>query len=310
MAEEIPTYDEFMLPVLKFLKDKKEHKTKEIYEAMCKHFGLDKQKRKLLPGGKSITYNNCSWAISHLKIAKFVEPIKTETGKIKTGYCQITKEGLDIIAKYKNQLTRKDLYDNSVAYSEYYKKKSKTKKENLEKDFDIKESPEEILDTEYQKIKDKLVDDLLERIRGISPELFEKLVVDLLTKMGYGIGEVTGQTGDKGIDGIIKEDKLGLDEIYIQAKLWDENKKVGGPEIQKFVGALKGKHKGVFVTSSDFTPAAKEERADAQKSGKNIIFINGKELANLMIDYNLGVSLQQSYDIKKVNNNYFDDFED
>jgi len=295
MAEEIPTYDEFMLPVLKFLKDKKEHKTKEIYEATCNHFGFsDKQKRKSLPSGKSITYNNCQWAIFHLKIAKFVESIKG-----KKGYWQITKEGLDIIAKYKNQLTIKDLYENSVAYSGY-RKKGKTKTEHIEKDFDIKESPEEILDAEYQKIRDKLVDDLLERIRGISPELFEKLVVDLLTKMGYGIGEVTGQTGDKGIDGIIKEDKLGLDEIYIQAKLWDENKKVSGPEIQKFVGALKGKHKGVFVTSSDFTPAAKDERADAQKSGKNIVFINGKELANLMIDYNLGVSLQQSYETKPL----------
>jgi len=305
MAEEIRTYDELMLPILKFLKDNKEHKTKEIIEAMYDHFRFsDEQKRKLLPSGKPIISNNCSWAITYLKKAELVKPIKT-------GFCQITKKGLEIV-KDRKQLTIKDLYDISDAFSEYQnnRKKGKTKIEHIERNSDIKETPEEILDAEYQKIKDKLVDDLLERIRGISPELFEKLVVDLLTKMGYGIGEVTGQTGDKGIDGIIKEDKLGLDEIYIQAKLWDENKKVGGPEIQKFVGALKGKHKGVFVTSSDFTPAAKDERADAQKSGKNIVFINGKELANLMIDYNLGVSLQQSYEIKKVDNNYFEDFED
>jgi len=176
---------------------------------------------------------------------------------------------------------------------------------------DQEQNPEELLENSYQEIRQALATDLLSILRKLSPDAFEKLVVELLVKMGYGgsirdAGKAVGKSGDQGIDGIIKEDRLGLDIIYIQAKRWADNNAVGRPEIQKFVGALAGQgaKKGIFITTSYFTQEALEY---APRNEIKIVLIDGEELGQLMIDYNLGVSTQKIYEIKRIDHDYFGD---
>ncbi len=168
-------------------------------------------------------------------------------------------------------------------------------------------TPEENLDESYKKIRESLANEILDKVKSCSPLFFERLVVELLVAMGYGgtlqdAGKAVGKSGDGGIDGIIKEDRLGLDVIYLQAKRWEGN--VSRPEIQKFAGALLGNQarKGVFITTSDFTKEAKDY---VKTISSNIILINGEELAELMIDYNVGVSVATTYEIKKIDSDYF-----
>lgn len=307
MTKEIPPFHEFFLPILKILADNKEYKVKEIVEKIYDYFKFsEEQKRERVPSGQQTIINNRTyWSLTYLKKANLLKSTQR-------GFYQITENGLNT-AKDENRKTLnvKDLR-NLGSFSEFHRGKNNTEKEQNEMDLNIQnETPEEILQNAYQNIKDKLIDELLEKIKNVSPQFFEKLVVKLLEKMGYGgsikdAGEVTGQSGDEGIDGIIKEDKLGLDRIYIQAKRWKENNKVGRPEIQSFVGALAGKgaKKGVFITASDFTDDAKKFEP---KNETKIVLINGKELANYMIEYNLGVSPQEFYEIKKIDNDYFED---
>jgi len=303
MTKEIPSFKEFLLPVLKSLVDGKEHELKEILEKMYVHFKFtDEQKMQLLPSKKQPTiYSRCQWAIVYLKKAELLKSAKR-------GVYQITEEGLNITKdKDRERLSVKDLYDCSEAFRKFQSNRLKEDDGLVEMNVQ-NETPEEILDNAYQKIRDNLVEELLEKIRTISPVFFEQLVVELLIKMGYGgpgEGKRIGQVGDEGIDGIIKEDKLGLDIVYIQAKRWKENNNVGRPEIQSFVGALAGKgaKKGIFITASDFTSDARKYET---KNEIKIVLINGRELANLMIDYNLGVSLQQSYEIKRIDSDYFE----
>ena len=170
-------------------------------------------------------------------------------------------------------------------------------------------TPEEIMSAAYQQIREALAEDLLERMKRASPEFFEKLVVELLLKMGYGgtlkdAGKAIGKSGDEGIDGVIKEDRLGLDTIYIQAKRWDST--VGRPEIQKFAGALQGMRakKGVFITTGSFSS---EARAYAERIDARIVLLGGEEVAWLMIDFGLGVSEVATYQVKRVDSDYFDE---
>ncbi|GAB4373309.1 MAG: hypothetical protein Kow0042_17120 [Calditrichia bacterium] len=169
------------------------------------------------------------------------------------------------------------------------------------------DTPEESLENAYQKVRSELTKELLLQIKSSPPSFFEKLVIDLLVKMGYGgsrreAGEAVGRTGDEGIDGIIKEDRLGLDIIFIQAKRWDVP--VGRPEIQKFAGALQGQRakKGIFITTSSFT---KEAIDYVSRIDSKIILIDGEQLADLMIDFNVGVSVSTVYEIKKIDLDYF-----
>ncbi|GHT56963.1 hypothetical protein FACS1894109_07760 [Spirochaetia bacterium] len=196
-------------------------------------------------------------------------------------------------------------------YNEFIKitNENKTDEETL---HDIENhTPEELMETAFHNIKRTLADEILEKIRNVTPSFFERLVVDLLVKMGYGgsikdAGKAIGKTNDEGIDGTIKEDKLGLDIIYIQAKRWKEGNIVGRPELQKFVGALAGQgaKKGIFITASSFSKEALEY---APKNETKIIMIDGIQLAELMIEYNVGVSNQQIYEIKKIDNDYFEE---
>jgi restriction system protein len=170
------------------------------------------------------------------------------------------------------------------------------------------QTPNEAIEVAYQKLRFELVDELLQQIKGASPEFFERLVVELLLRMGYGgsrsdAGRAIGKSGDGGIDGIIKEDRLGLDIIYIQAKKWDST--IGRPEIQKFAGALQGQRarKGVFITTSDFSQQARDYVALIDSK---IVLIDGEQLAQFMMDHNLGVSTVASYEVKRVDSDYFD----
>ena len=174
------------------------------------------------------------------------------------------------------------------------------------------ESPQDILDDAYNQINAALIDDVLSEVMKQSPLFFEHLVIKLLTQMGYGgsledAGTVTRTSGDEGIDGMIREDKLGFDQIYIQAKRWDRNSTVGRPELQKFVGALAGQgaSKGLFITTAQFTKEAKEY-ANKQHTTKNVL-VDGTSLAKLMIEYNIGVSVETTYSIKKIDSDFFDD---
>jgi len=280
MVKEIPPFHEFLLPVLKSLADNKEHKIKEIIEKVCVHFEFsDEQKKQLLPSKQKtpIIYSRSQWASTYLKKAELVKSTQR-------GYYQITEKGLDILKdKNRERLSVKDLKDCSEAFSEFQNsRRNNTEYEPIETDSNTQnETPEEILYNAYQRIRDNLIEELLEKIRVVPPVFFERLVVDLLVKMGYGgpgDGKTIGQVGDEGIDGIIKEDKLGLDIVYVQAKRWKENNKVGRPEIQGFVGALAGKgaKKGIFITASDFTEDAKKYEP---KNEIKIVLINGREFS-------------------------------
>lgn len=195
-------------------------------------------------------------------------------------------------------------------FPEYLEKISRGgKKPDTEKDNDAAQTPQEVLENAYQSLRQEVSTELLTQIKNSSPGFFERLVIDLLVAMGYGgtlqdAGQSIGKAGDEGIDGIIKEDRLGLDVIYVQAKKWENP--VSRPEIQKFAGALQGKRarKGVFITTSSFSQGAREYVASIESK---IVLIDGEELAGLMIDYGVGVSTTSVYEVKRIDYDYFEE---
>jgi len=301
----IPDFQTLMLPVLKFVSDKRQHALREVIENLATEFKLtDEEKSELLPSGSAFTFNNrVAWAASYLKKAVLIS-------RPKRGYIEITDRGLTVLSSKPESINMKYLEQ----FPEYIEFKNSSSNENnisisTELVPDQKNTPEELLANTAKNLDAALAYDLLEIIKSSSPNFFERLVVKLLLAMGYGgsrteAGRAIGQSGDGGIDGIIDEDKLGLDSIYIQAKRWEGT--VGRPEIQKFVGALQGNraHKGVFITTSDFTK-------DAQEYVKNInnkvVLVNGFSLAKLMIENDVGVSTVSTYKVKKIDSDYFVD---
>jgi len=293
----IPDYQEIMLPLLKLASDGEEHSLKEAYEVISNQFDLSEQERReLLPSGtQSVINNRVGWARTYLKKAGlFQDP--------KRGFFKITERGRNILKEGPSEINVKTLeqFEEFRKFKEY--KKPKGVRVSLSE-----ETPEEALENAFQRINESIADDILENVKSCSPSYFEKLVVGLLVEMGYGgsrkeAGEVLGKTGDGGIDGIIKEDKLGLDIIYIQAKRWDNV--VSRPEIQKFVGALQGQRarKGIFITTSHFS---KEAEDYVQSIENKVILIDGQRLAQLMIENNLGVSIVNNYAVKKIDSDYF-----
>jgi len=307
----IPDYQTLMLPLLKIISDGSEHKFNDIVEALANDFNLTEEERKeLLPSGTAFLFSNrAGWARTYLKKAGLLDGPKrgivviTQRGKgvlaenpltINVKYLQQFSEFLDF------QLNRKD--DNAVAV------------ENIQpvmsSGFEVKQqTPEELLELGYQTIRKSIEQEILTKLKSVSPSFFEKIVVELLVKMGYGgsiqdAGKAVGKSGDEGIDGVIKEDKLGLDQIYIQAKRWEGG--VGRPELQKFVGALAGQgaKKGIFITTSYFSKDALEY---TPRNETKMVLIDGAKLAQYMIDYNLGVSVQNIYEIKKIDSDYFEE---
>lgn len=299
----IPDYQSIMLPLLKLLSDSKEHLFREIVENLSKTFNLnDEERKELLPSGQQAIFDNrVGWARTYLKKAVLIDAPRR-------GVNQITQRGLEVLAKIPNKIDVKFLEQ----FQEFIEFKS-TKKDASEIEDKIEttndQTPEETLEYSYQKIRKSLAQDLLNKTVNLPPAFFEKLVVDLLVKMGYGgsikdAGKAIGKTNDEGIDGTIKEDKLGLDIIYVQAKRWQPGNVVGRPEIQKFVGALAGQgaKKGIFITTSSFSREATEY---TPKNETKIVLIDGEKLAQLMIDHDLGVSSITKYEVKRIDNDYF-----
>ncbi len=293
------TYQDYHRNVLNVLSDDNIKRSKEIKEEVKRLYNYsDDELKERLSSGKKLIDNNISWSITYLFHAKTIE-------RVGWGKYRITQRGKDILNS--NDYINNETLKQFPEFLEYI-----NQSENNQDDMSIVEevdTPNQIIDNNFNKLQKLLSEELLETIKNSSPQFFERLVVDLLLKMGYGgsredAGEAIGKSGDEGIDGIIKEDILGLDNIYIQAKRWDNT--IQRPEIQKFVGALSGKNasKGVFITTSKFSRNA---ISYAKNVNFTIILIDGEKLTNLMIDYNVGVSTESVYEIKKIDSDYFDE---
>ncbi|PSF38129.1 restriction endonuclease [Aphanothece hegewaldii CCALA 016] len=300
----IPDFQTIMLPLLQYTEDEQEHSLRDSIEYLATFFKLtDSEKKHLLPSGQQATFDNrVGWASTYLKKAKFL--VKT-----KRGYFKITERGQDVLKQKLSEINTNFL-NNFAEFRNFQSPQNSNdlpRKANNGSLSETERTPEESLEMFYQKIRESLAYELLEAIKSCSPEFFEKLVVELLIKMGYGgsrkeAGQAVGQSRDGGIDGIIKEDRLGLDIIYIQAKRW--NNTVSRPEIQKFAGALLGQKakKGIFITTFQFSKDAIDY---AKNLESKIILIDGQALTELMIDYNVGVSPIKSYEVKKIDIDYF-----
>lgn len=301
----IPDFQTLMLPFMQHIADGQEHTTTETHDTLAKLFNLtDEEANQYLPSGnQKIFYNRVFWAKAHLKMAGLIE-------NIKRGHFKITQVGKDALSKKPTEINLRFLKQFPGYLENAGRTKEGEKIIDPSIDIELKETPEEILANNFLKIRKNLALELLSKVKVCTPAFFENLVVELLVKMGYGgtikeAGKATQLTSDGGIDGIIKEDKLGLDFIYIQAKRWD-NQSVGRPDIQSFVGALDGQRatKGVFITTSKFADTAIEY---VKTITKKVILIDGEQLTNYMIDYGLGVSTFTTYDLKKVDHDYFGD---
>jgi restriction system protein len=299
----IPDYQTCMLPLLKYAKDGKEYSVRDAVEALASQFELTSAElSEMLPSGQQpVFHNRVGWARSYLKKAGLLDSPKR-------GILKISARGLDILSKNPQKINVKFLEQ----FPEFIEFRNTTRVENESASLPVIESertPEEVLELAHQRIRRELAQEILLKILSCPPVFFENLVVDLLVKMGYGgsrkdAGERIGQSGDGGIDGIIKEDRLGLDAIYIQAKRWQGS--VGRPEIQKFVGALQGQRarKGVFITTSTFT---QEATAYVANIDSKVVLIDGQLLSGLMMDFDVGVSITASYVVKKIDSDYFDE---
>ncbi len=296
----IPQFQEAMKPVLEFLSKNKECHTSEIRNYVASVFNTTKEEmEEMLPSKRAkLFYNRVAWAIQYLKMAELIESEKRS-------YYKITNVGKNYLPNSPRNITVQDLSQFEAF---------KLKKDQTEKSEDIQENqpysnqtPEEMIQNGYNIILSDLSSELLKLLKSTSPYFFEFIVVDLLIKMGYGDKNdanaiLTKKSGDEGVDGIIKEDKLGLEFIYVQAKRWENP--VGRQEIQKFAGALQGQRakKGVFITTSRFSNDAVEY---VNKIENRIILIDGNELTKLMIEYGVGVSEKENYIIKKIDTDYF-----
>lgn len=301
----IPDYQSLMLPLLKLVSDRQEHKYRDLIENLVTEFQVTDEERKelLASGNQAIFDNRVGWAKTYLKKAGLLDSPKRAT-------FVITQIGLDTLKKNPDRIDAKYLrqFPAFLEFQNASRNDNETEEEIIIVETN-EQTPEENLDKAYQRIRKSLASELLNRVVELSPTFFERLVVELLVKMGYGgsikdAGKAIGKSGDEGIDGTIKEDKLGLDIIYIQAKRWRPGNVVGRPELHKFVGALAGQgaKKGIFITTSNFTKEALEY---TPKNETKIVLIDGEQLAQLMIDYNLGCTTQQIYELKKIDSDYF-----
>jgi restriction system protein len=298
----IPDFQTLMLPLLRYCADGAEHTKRDATPALAHEFQLSEAElAELLPTGRQGRFDNrVGWAKSYLKQAGLLEAPKR-------GVFRISERGRDALAGKPARIDMKFLeqYPEYQAFRRAGKVRADALSEASAQSSDA--TPEELLDAGYRQIRTELAGDLLQQVKSASPGFFERLVVELLLRMGYGgteedAGRVVGKSGDGGIDGIIKEDRLGLDVIYIQAKRWEND--VGRREIQQFVGALAGHKasKGVFITTSNFNRNAS---AYAAQVSSKVVLIDGPMLVDLMIDFNLGVSLKQTYEIKRIDSDYF-----
>lgn len=298
----VPKYHEMYRPFLDFLKDGQSHKIKEVKEVVAVAMSITEEERQeLLQSGKQAIFDNrIGWTRTYLKKAGLIDSPSR-------GVFVITAEGSKLLAEQPPTIND----DVLMRYESFRVFKSPNANgQDIPMADSSEDTPQDVLDSAFKLIKASLADELLSEIMKQTPSFFEDLVVKLLEKMGYGgslkgAGTVVGQSGDEGIDGIIREDKLGFNLIYIQAKRWELVKTVGRPEIQKFVGALAGQGatKGLFITTAQFTKEA-IAYADKQHTTK-VILVDGVMLSQLMIEYNLGVSAEMIYEIKKLDTDFF-----
>ncbi|MBN1533297.1 MAG: restriction endonuclease [Spirochaetes bacterium] len=300
----IPDFQSIMLPLLQTISDGNVHDYKEVKLKLIDIFKVSEYELKeLLPSGRAYLFDNrAGWANTYLKKAGLIQSSKR-------GTLQITDEGIKVLKTNPEKVNVKLLktYDS---FKEFHtmKKEDESEEEDGESYTDTK-SPEEILEDAHETLVSSLSQELLDTIKKCSPQFFEKLVVDLLIKMGYGgsrrdAGKAIGKSGDGGIDGIINEDRLGLDTIYLQAKRWDNSVPV--KEIRDFAGSLLSKkaRKGIFITTSSFPKSAYEF---AESIEPKIILIDGDKLCKLMIEHNVGINVKSQYEIKSIDSDYFEE---
>lgn len=297
----IPDYQALMLPLLRLVSDRKEHLLRAVIESLAEEFALSSEERnELLPSGSQFVFaNRVGWARTYLKQAGLIDSPRR-------GMCRITQRGLNFLQEKPLRVDVK-LLERFPEFLEFLNRRRDRASPSIPAFTESGETPEDALAAAYQTLRAELEAELLQQVKESSPAFFERLVVDLLVKMGYGgsrqdAGRAIGRSGDGGIDGIINEDRLGLDVIYIQAKRWDGT--VGRPEIQRFAGALQGQRarKGVFITTSSFSPDAEEY---ALRIDSRIILIDGARLTRLMVDHNVGVSPVGVYEVKKIDSDFF-----
>lgn len=300
----VPDFQSLMLPFLQYAADGEEHSMQEARDALASTFNLtDDELAERLPSGRQTTFaNRVAWAKVYLVQAGLLESPRR-------GKFHIAQRGREVLAKAPRKIDIKYL-EQFPEFQEFRQASNKNRTEKVTQPAAARSNsttPEETLEEAYQQVRDEVANELLHLIKGNSSDFFEKLVVRLLVQMGYGgsvreAGKATRKTADEGIDGIIKEDRLGLDAIYLQAKRWEAP--VGRPEIQRFVGALHGQRakKGVFITTSRFSNEAIEY---AGQIDPKIVLIDGADLVQLMIDYGVGVSTVATYDVKKVDTDFF-----
>ena len=302
----IPSYQALLFPVLRLAAQGGEHKFSATVESLADEFQLSASERTelLASGAQTVFSNRVGWARTYLKQAGLLDAPRR-------GYFAISKRGLAFFNTHPAEISMQSLqqFNEFRAFTQRKRpKKTEINTPAFAPDFMAEDTPEDILAAAHQLLMRNLQQEVLSTVKEMPPTFFENLVIDLLVKMGYGgnrqdAGRAIGKSGDGGIDGFIKQDRLGLDVIYLQAKRWETP--VGRPELQKFAGALQGQkaHKGIFITTSTFTREAKDY---AQHLETKLILIDGQQLAELMVEYNVGVLSSGCYEVKKLDLDYFE----
>ncbi len=302
----MPTFEECMVPVLNFIGSRDISSTSDIIENTTKVLNLsEEEKGELLPNSRQTKiYNRISWARFYLFKAGLIS-------RERRGDYSITKLGRSLLDKKPTSIDKQFLYEHYPSFKEWMDSSKVRKQDSL---LDLvsyeKLDPYERLEKNYISLKDSVLSDLLDRVKEIDPKSFEELILNLLQRIGYGGSEGegikhTGKSGDEGIDGEIKQDRLGLDRIYMQAKRYKEST-VGRPEIQKFVGTLSSKKskKGLFITTSTFSKEAQEY---IEKVDSRLVLIDGQKLVELLYEHNLGVKKEKIFEYKKIDDDFFED---
>lgn len=299
----VPDFQSLMLPMLRLTGDGKEHPLVDLRSLLASEFSLtEADQTELVPSGRQSRFaNRVAWAKVYLCQGGLLQATRR-------GYCQISDRGREVLASPPPHIDIKFL----GRFPEFLLFRTPKTKPGLPPSPDPdpdSDTPEEALESSYEKLNASLASEVLARVKSSSAEFFEGLVVDLLLKMGYGgsrsdAGRVLGKSGDEGIDGVISEDRLGLDLVYLQAKKWDST--VGRPEVQKFVGALHGKRarKGVFITTGSFSA---EALGYVEHIDPRVVLIDGPKLAQLMVDFCVGVATTRTYHVKRMDSDYFEE---
>jgi restriction system protein len=301
----VPDFQSFFMPVLQCLADGRERSTVELRERIAADLKLTQEDiaEKLPSGTQTVFANRVAWACVYLTKAGALE-------RPKRAVFRITSRGRELLALNLERLTVRILYRYPEFLAFHKGQRGDSEAEDAQEPKEVRDqTPEEQLADAYKVLRESLANDLLETVKNASPRFFEELVVDLLVSMGYGgsvedAGRAVGRSGDGGIDGIIKEDKLGLDVVYVQAKRWSNS--VGRPVVQAFAGSLEGvrARKGVLITTSYFSQDAMEY---VRMIEKRIVLIDGRQLAELMIDHDIGVNTTHTYKIKRMDSDYFEE---